>query len=451
MPNIKSPLITNWSDDLRSVPCGSSAEENDASLSSTGLTAKAIKSQLEDVFAGDDIRRLPTINGKTTHKDNNDDDVFNNANIDLLSIPAGVYRIYQNAIGTTITGTFPSISDCTGYLVIHKVVGDLVEAGQPDETGQKVRQILYPDDPTNPSPWTRVGRVGTGNAVWSSWDKMGGGLRRVIMTGDTTAQFNVMYESFGNYTLTLPDPATVPVGTKIGLEQWGIVGLVNNEYKLIAGANGAVVCTYGNNSYCQGTEALYNPAVGVIAQSYIFECVEYCNTTSPETSREWVLECEGNDAESIKILNSRLSNLEAINTRPIKYMIHPPTTIVVDSTDRSKGYNLYFYDQYIHASYSANEFGELGTILPVEDENTHIPIGAKVTFELYNDDPGSSGVAPQIRSAVIGHDANLQETFQVYPGTRLLVSLMWVPYGRHYDEITSSYVDDYTWSKISVY
>lgn len=83
---------------------------------------------------------------------------------------------------------------------------------------------------------------------WSEWSMMGGGLRRVLLTKDTVANINTMYESYGNHTLTLPDPTTVSVGTKIGLEQY------RNEGKVVCG------------EYAQATESAH-PVV------YPFVCV----------------------------------------------------------------------------------------------------------------------------------------------------------------------------------
>ena len=55
-----------------------------------------------------------------------------------------------------------------------------------------VRQIAWPDGPNDVTPYTRT-KVGS---TWGEWVTMGGNLRRVRLTANTTAQTNVMYYSF---------------------------------------------------------------------------------------------------------------------------------------------------------------------------------------------------------------------------------------------------------------
>ena len=137
-------------------------------------------------------------------------------NIDLNTyVVPGVSRVKSYKNGPPITSS--------GYLVIHSV--------NPDEDKSDVkyryRQIYYPDSATETTPYTRVGVGTSSNSItWSTWSTMGGNWVCEILNGNKTGIVNYMYHSFGDWTLTLPDPTAYVSGTKIGLTQWQGTGKV---------------------------------------------------------------------------------------------------------------------------------------------------------------------------------------------------------------------------------
>ena len=157
-----------------------------------------------------------------------------NINLDTYLMP-GVSRV-----GTYVNGP-PVVSP--GYLVIHAVNQDeepTNSAGYPSVKGvSRYRQIYYPDSLTETTPYTRVGESNstTGVITWSTWTTMGGNWVCEILTSNKTAIVNYMYHSFGNWTLTLPDPTQYVSGAKIGLTQWlnrGKVVWSTNEQETIS-------------------------------------------------------------------------------------------------------------------------------------------------------------------------------------------------------------------------
>jgi hypothetical protein len=197
-----------------------------------------------------------------------------NVNIDEYTLDSGVYRVRKSdATNNFLTGEFPPIDDWTGFLVIH----DISNTSKDELPGDHIRQILYPDDINNTAPWTRV-YVKSENR-WSEWSMMGGGLRRVVMTSNVNpAQSNVMYESFGNYTLTLPDPSGIPVGTKIGLEQYSGSGKVScGEFEQVTSS----------------TDTDPTQSHGIF---YIFECC----ISENQIDREWVMDYNYDDSNAIQ-------------------------------------------------------------------------------------------------------------------------------------------------------
>ena len=132
----------------------------------------------------------------------------------------------------------------------------------------------------------------------------GGSLRRIVVDGTTTAKTviatnNVMYESFGNNTFTMPDPDTVPVGTRIGFEQFVGTGRVNS--------------IDNSETFTQVLEpdipdGDYDSQPASNAVSYIFECVLGKNGTK----REWMLDIDHNYAAAITTI---VDKTEAISKR----------------------------------------------------------------------------------------------------------------------------------------
>lgn len=162
---------------------------------------------------------------------------------------------YLDSEGNTVTDVHGAPArdtmDADGVRVLPRIYG---ETGPRDISSSDYAQTYslfagtYKPNPlyVSPNAVDYVSRNEEVTVEWSDWSMMGGGLRRVVLTRNSVAQFNVMYESFGSHRLTLPDPENTPVGTKIGLEQ---------HY-----GKGSVVC--GDNT--QNTEpVLHNNLPGV--------------------------------------------------------------------------------------------------------------------------------------------------------------------------------------------
>lgn len=210
-----------------------------------------------------------------------------NKNVDTVT-ECGNYRFIAST-----TGLPSHMNGTTGILtVLHDrpSITEGVFGGADPVKGSPVaiRQIAWPDGPNDVTPYTRTK---TGN-TWGEWVTMGGNLRRVKLTANTTAQTNVMYYSFGNYTLTLPNPSNYPLGTRIGLEQYSGTGKV----------------VYG--SYSQITEPAYqadnsgNPTSTVIGPNvYFFEIVEGTNNGT----REWLLDVDNDLSKTIENIRTAIS------------------------------------------------------------------------------------------------------------------------------------------------
>ena len=156
-----------------------------------------------------------------------------------------------------------------------------------DYTPSVIRQIAWPDGPNDVTPYTRTKQ----NGVWGEWQTMGGNLRRVRLDNNVNALTNVMYYSFGNYILTLPNPSEYPLGTRIGLEQYNGTGSVKWENRVT------------NTTFTQGTTPAYaadeygNPdTTNILGPNvYYFEIVE----DSAEGSRIWLLDVDNDLAQTI--------------------------------------------------------------------------------------------------------------------------------------------------------
>ena len=245
---MKSPLVTHMSDDIAAI-VGSNVDRQKA-----GMTAYAVG----NIFKGIE---LP-------------------AGTNLNTITQACLRRVDKTI---VNG--PPIMDPTGYLhVITKYHG----VNQESSVEYRIRQIIYPDSTNDPTPYTRVGYGAAGGTItWSIWNTLGGNMIRKILdhnivstnssASDKYALPNTMYESFGNYTLQLPDPNDYGLGTRIGLEQWE--------------GNGQVKFVVGSDTYTQNTGAdidIDGNYIGAII--YLFEVVDAEGSTTANPVYEWKMD-----------------------------------------------------------------------------------------------------------------------------------------------------------------
>ncbi len=334
-------------------------------------------------------------------------------------------------ITNLIAGTKPPVDNCAGFLQVMDVDHD--DDTTTDKTKRKIRQIIYPDNKDDATPYSRVGIADTltGTISWSEWTQMGGGsLRRVVVNGTASpktinpAQNNVLYESFGNNTFVLPAASSVPVGTRIGIEQF--VG------------KGTASCD-GHEQVLEQNVPMDGMVVPVVdAISYIFECA----IANDGSTREWILDVDQNFANAFTEVRSDITDVEtdlaeeiarakaredeivgmisdsngsnsdnfdelreeqkvwhALSSgviRQTKHLLHTSIStisstnttrliqLVSPSTDdlstpaktkafiTSKPYNLFYYDLIVSITATGNTFK-----LPANP-----PLGAKVTFEL---------------------------------------------------------------------
>ena len=245
---MKSPLVTHMSDDIAAI-VGSNVDRQKA-----GMTAYAVG----NIFKGIE---LP-------------------AGTNLNTITQACLRRVDKTI---VNG--PPITDPTGYLhVITKYHG----VNQESSVEYRIRQIIYPDSTNDPTPYTRVGYGAAGGTItWSIWNTLGGNMIRKILdhnivstnssATDKYALPNTMYESFGDYTLQLPDPNDYGLGTRIGLEQWE--------------GNGQVKFISGGDTYTQNTGAdidIDGNYIGAII--YLFEVVDAEGSTTANPVYEWKMD-----------------------------------------------------------------------------------------------------------------------------------------------------------------
>ena len=393
-PSRKPQLVSAWSDSIKDV--------NPGKLKQTALTAQAIDSilgemfdtglpnwlianfsaflQANNVFAGDDILHRPT---NLPFLVNTNIDVYHNA---------GIYRIYDHRKEVNaqvynaglLEGTFPPIDDYTGYLEVFDLSDTLISPN-PDTNRIRIRQTIYPDDPNSQSPWTRVGYAESknGEIQWSEWSMMGGGMRRIVMEStvyEGACQRNAIYESYGSFDLQLPDPATVQVGTKIGLEQYGTPGSTTLN-------SGRITCSAGNLEQITTpeTELVNNvPTCTGNAIVYMFECCHDDNGNN-----EWVMDISHDDSKAVADIASQLEALKTAFARKCAYhtynnisgsdtywvasnlVCNSAFSAIVDSN------NVFWYDQFI--IFPASVTGSVKFPLPV---SSIIPEGATITIEI---------------------------------------------------------------------
>ena len=220
----------------------------------------------------------------------------NNKDINTV-LQCGTYR-FQESTNNTDTHMPSHLRNAKGILtVMHERIAFQTKSfGAPTPTASiaaTIRQIVWPDGPNDITPYTRT-KV---NGVWSEWVTLGGNMRRVKLDSNITAQTNVMYYSFGNHTLTLPDPSTYPLSTRIGLEQWlgrGTVRWVN-----------------GSTTYTQTTDPAYQAdSTGAATTTVIGPNVYYFEIVEDTASgtRAWMLDVDNDLSNTITDIRANISS-----------------------------------------------------------------------------------------------------------------------------------------------
>jgi len=223
-------------------------------------------------------------------------------------VTPGVVRVDSS------TTNGPDIINTKGFLHVFTMNSD--EDDSADKDKYIIRQVLYCDD----SDSGIHTRVGLGNNIasppssidWSDWTGMGGegggGFMRRIkllrsMEEGEEAQPNVMYYSYGNFTLNLPDPSELKLGVRIGLEQMfnpkvgGVVGTgaikyegleqkTSADYKVIVDQNGDMVTT--------------DEVVGSL--------IYVMTVTDVDDEHTWVLEVNSSILEMVSYVNNRVTD-----------------------------------------------------------------------------------------------------------------------------------------------
>ena len=323
--SMKSPLVTNMSDDVHVMNTSNDATRMEARR--TGVTMYA----LGNIFKGEP---LPT-------------------DVDLDTLTQACFRRVDSTI---VNG--PPITDPTGYIHVMSVYH---EVGQESTAIPRIRQIVYPDNVNDPTPYTRVGYASTTTDTieWSPWNTLGGNMIRRLLTqnivstnSDVKKQYalpNSMYESFGNWTLQLPSPSTFSLGTRIGLEQWN--------------GHGSVIYKTGSDTYEQLTapdiDINGNYIGGMI---YLFEIVDAEGSTTANPIYEWKMDTLQNYDGVISALQLQLA----------EHRLADQTNVA--SVIRSSQSNSYVVPQtgYIYAKDANGNY--LGTALRVNGTNN----GAKI-------------------------------------------------------------------------
>ena len=376
---IKNPLVSAWSDYLGWI------EESD--YAKTGLTAQALKQCIDDiksllntVIDYIDAKSVNVFSGRMVYEQPVYEDIAeytgnpvvvnNSININTLTKP-GVFRVGKSEEIQFDSAFRPPVMNdySTGYLTVFNMDKDSAE------TGIHIRQIYYPDNSSEGSPMTRV----CDNGEWSAWEGMGGGLRRVVVTADTPgvaaetyAQQNVMHESFDDYILTLPDPETVVVGTKIGLEQYSGKGEVRTH----------------DNKYTQVTEPSvhFDSITGSTVNNgkvYLFEC---CYDESG--NKEWVMDYDHCESNAISKLSDKVNVLRETSGRKVQYyestISTSMTNIKLVSSEQdyaiSTQFNLFYYDQYLNLVLDADKL--VVTFPKIENVSDVIKVDFDITTHM---------------------------------------------------------------------
>lgn len=251
-------------------------------------------------------------------------------------IKPGIVRIANNIAGNT-----PDEEDITGYLQVIEIDHDQVVK----DWRIRVRQFIYPDGSDSstsggtpfppytrngigtidqvkynellPSPFTLTGQedgelnwdkvdwttLVSGDIIWSEWTTLGSGnsLKRVKLTSNMTAKKNIMYYSFDNFTLTLPDPTTLKLGVQVGLEQYANYGAVvyDTQYQLASPLYGIMYDADGEST---------------MDQSECIGCGTYVFTVVADNAGNhvWFLETATDNTGAIDALNNRLTSASKV-------------------------------------------------------------------------------------------------------------------------------------------
>ena len=314
--------------------------------------------------------------------------------IDAFITP-GIFRI-DSTIKQSKGNTIP-LTDITGFFQVMEINHD--EDGSSLKGKTRIRQIFYPDNVENTSPYTRVGTaetyegVSAANITWSDWGMMGGGaLKRVVVDSNDPETINAKaettYEVFGTHTIILPNPETTPVGTRICVEQYtetSTIKTANGSYTLEAS------CDIGIPE--EGVEA------SASAVSYFFEVML---NDDDDATREWILDVEHNHAHEIEKINTRITDVEQtiddvlsvtndLRARPTKAQVllagqkltlncEAPKSSTVEDIQKALGTtnNLYFFDMLIFV-----KGGTSASVLTIPPAGSNIPSEAKITVDLY--------------------------------------------------------------------
>lgn len=223
------------------------------------------------------------------------------ANVDTL-VACGTYRYTA-----TSTGIPSHLLGTTGIITVLMNRGDLPSndyfgADQVIVDGTTVlRQIVWPDGPSDIIPYTRTASKSGTTWTFTDWQTMGGNLKRVVLTASITAAANTMYQSFSNYTLTLPTATDCPLATRIGIEQYSGAGIVTCGSQSID-----VLPVYITDESGNATTTVAGPNV------YMFEVVATSND-----SKEWILQID-NTKDSNRELDSHANNADIHVTKAQK-------------------------------------------------------------------------------------------------------------------------------------
>ena len=318
--SMKSPLVTNMSDDVHVMNVDNLTKQK------TGVTMYA----MSNLFKGEPLA----------------------SNTNLNSITEACFRRVDSTI---VNG--PPISDPTGYIHVMSVYHAV---NRESSAIPRIRQIVYPDNVNDPTPYTRVGYSATagGTITWSPWNTLGGNMIRRLLLHDITSDTpvvanrgyalpNSMYESFGDFSLELPDPRQYSLGTKIGLEQWG--------------GHGKVLFKSGADTYEQQTapdiDINGNYIGGMI---YLFEIVDAEGSTTANPIYEWKMDTLQNYDGVISALQLQLAEHRLADQTNVASVIRSSGSYVIPQAG-------YIYAKDANGNY-------LGTALRVNGTNN----GAKI-------------------------------------------------------------------------
>lgn len=264
--------------------------------------------------------------------------VFTGATLSALDLDLYVEQGMVRIDDTATHG--PSHVDLNGFL-------NVIALDRDDDTSTNsetylIRQIFYPDN----SDYNVQTRTGSGSSasvmLWSDWSEMGGGgfLKRIELTEDMTgvgedvAQANVMYYSYHNYTLHLPDPNNYRLGTRIGLEQ------IANDVDASGIPAGSGYVKYESTE--QTTYADYKVELvedEIVVTDELIGSVIYYFTVAEDSEgsqdKTWVLEIAGDLRGLILEVNSKIAlHMADLDDPHTQYLKHTDLeNAISDSTD----------------------------------------------------------------------------------------------------------------------